>query len=86
MMKYVLNAVAAKRIAFGGFQVACIFFRASLKDTLIDWYYLLSQDVADALGEEIPKELLQQKLYIFPNQPRIKSYLIPFSLSCLINI
>lgn len=74
MMKFVLNAIAAKRIAFGGFQVACNFFRASLKDDTIDWYYLLSQDVADALGDEIPKELFQHKVYVFPNQPRIKSF------------
>lgn len=74
MMKFVLNAVAAKKIAFGGFQVACNFLRASLRDSSIDWYYLLSQDVVHALGDELPNDLLQHKVHVFPNQPNVKNY------------
>lgn len=74
MEKYVLNAILAKKTGYGGFNVACNFYRAAINDSSVDWYYLLSQDMADFLHDEIPSELLDYKVFVFPNQPNRKTY------------
>lgn len=73
-MKIVLNALIAKKAGYGGFSVACNFFCSSLKDKEIEWYYLVSQEMADFLRNELKQEDISGRLYVFPNQPDIRSF------------
>lgn len=65
-MKILINAICAKRHAGGGFQISLNFVRTALTDTTagVEWYFLLSDHVAEALSLEI-----NEQIFIFPAQP-----------------
>lgn len=66
MMKILVNAICAKKYAGGGFQISLNFVRTALADTRknVDWYFLLSDHVADALSLHG-----NDKIFILPAQP-----------------
>lgn len=66
-------ASSAKRRAGGGFQVTTNFLLRTLTDDRVDWIYVVSQDVDDAIGEKF----VSQKGYTYfvvPPQPTLKGY------------
>lgn len=66
MKKILVNAICAKKYAGGGFQISLNFVRTALADTKrdVDWYFLLSDHVADALSLHS-----NDKIFILPAQP-----------------
>lgn len=65
-MKIVINAVSAKKISGGGFQIALNFIKAAMEDTYhqIDFYFFISADLAEAL--HVSEEA---NLFVVPTQP-----------------
>lgn len=66
MSRIVINAICAKRIAGGGFQVAMNFVRTAMMDNAAsqEYFYLLSSDMAQTLGVDN-----NEHIRVFPNQP-----------------
>lgn len=73
-MKIIINALIAKKNAGGGFQIAFNFIKQTLiSDRGIEWYYLVSKDLDDVLNEHF-SSLLNVNYFVFPNQPKLKSF------------
>lgn len=71
--KIIVVASSAKRRAGGGFQITTNFLLRSLKDNRVDWIYVVSQDIEDAIGDRFA--LQKGKTYfVVPPQPTIKGY------------
>ena len=49
-MKILINTITTKKHAGGAFQISQNFMLRSLEDTDVDWFYITSQDVDDAVG------------------------------------
>lgn len=73
-MRYVLNALIAKKSGAGGFQIACNFARAALNDAKIDWHLVVSQDLGDFIRAEFEPGIFESRVHLFPVQPNRKSY------------
>ena len=67
-MKIVVNTISTKKIAGGAYQIAQNFLLKSLKHREIDWYYIVSQDIDDAIGA-IFESIRGTKYFAFPAQP-----------------
>ena len=50
-MKVIVNTISTKKNAGGAFQISQNFLLKSLEHTEIEWYYITSQDLDDAIGE-----------------------------------
>lgn len=66
-------ASSAKRRAGGGFQITTNFLLRSLSDERIDWVYVVSQDVDDAIGDKF-SSLKGKSYFVVPPQPTMKEY------------
>lgn len=73
-MRYVLNAIIAKRTGAGGFQISCNFACAALLDSNTDWHLIVSKDVGEYIRNEFDSKLFSQKVHVFPSQPDRKTY------------
>lgn len=74
-MKILVNTISTKKITGGAFQIAQNFLLKSLEHSDIEWLYVASQDVDDAIGYKF-EELKGKRYFVFPTQPDYKgSYL-----------
>lgn len=73
-MRYILNAIIAKKSGAGGFQISCNFARAALKDSRTDWHLVVSEDVGDFIRPEFEPTLFNERVHVFPTQPRRHTY------------
>ena len=73
-MRYILNAIIAKKSGAGGFQIAYNFARAALQDVKTDWHLIVSQDLGESLREEFEPRLFNEKVHVFPTQPSWRNY------------
>lgn len=67
-MKILTNTISAKKHAGGAFQISQNFMLRSLEDEDVEWYYITSQDVDDAIGDKFA-HLKGTKYFVFPTQP-----------------
>lgn len=67
-MKILINTISTKKYAGGAFQISQNFMLRSLEDEDVEWYYITSQDVDDAIGEKFA-HLKGTKYFVFPTQP-----------------
>lgn len=67
-MKILINTISTKKYAGGAFQISQNFMLRSLEDEDVEWYYITSQDVDDAVGEKFA-HLKGTKYFVFPTQP-----------------
>lgn len=70
-MKVLINTISTKKHAGGAFQIAQNFILRSLEDTDVDWYYITSQDVDDAVGYKF-QHIRGNRYFVFPTQPDFK--------------
>lgn len=70
-MKILLNTISTKKHAGGAFQISFNFILKSLDHTDVEWYYITSQDVDDAIGEKFV-HLRETHYFVFPTQPDFK--------------
>lgn len=70
-MKIIINAITAKKGAGGCFQIAINFIRHTLQDEAVEWYYVVSKDIDDVLGEDFAI-LRETRYFVFPTQPDFK--------------
>lgn len=73
-MRYILNAIIAKKSGVGGFQISCNFARAALKDRRTDWHLVVSEDVGDFIRPEFNQTLFNERVHVFPTQPEHHTY------------
>ena len=67
-MKILINTITTKKHAGGAFQISQNFMLRSLEDTDVDWFYITSQDVDDAVGNRF-QHLRGSRYFVFPTQP-----------------
>lgn len=67
-MKILINAISAKNYSGGAFQITQNFLLKSLEDSDIEWYYIISQDVDEVIGDRFT-HLNGIKYFVFPTQP-----------------
>lgn len=67
-MKILINTISTKKITGGAFQIAQNFLLKSLEHHEIEWLYVTSQDVDDAVGNYF-SELKGKRYFVFPTQP-----------------
>lgn len=67
-MKILINTISTKKNAGGAFQISLNFMLRSLEDNDVEWYYITSQDVDDAIGKNF-ECLRGTKFFVFPTQP-----------------
>ena len=70
-MKIFINTISAKKHSGGAFQISQNFMLRSLEDSEVDWYYITSQDVDNAIGERF-HHLKGCRYFVFPTQPDFK--------------
>ena len=67
-MKILINTITTKKDAGGALQIFQKFMLRSLEDTDVDWFYITSQDVDDAVGNRF-QHLRGSRYFVFPTQP-----------------
>lgn len=72
-MKVLVNSVSCKKNGGGVFQISCNFLLKTLQHTEIEWYYITSNDIDIAIGENF-KELRDKTYFVFPTQVDLQSY------------
>lgn len=70
-MKVLINTISTKKHSGGAFQIAQNFLLKSLDITDVEWYYLTSQDIDDAIGDRFESKR-KVHYYSFPTQPDFK--------------
>ncbi len=68
MIKILVNTISTKKHSGGAFQISQNFLLKSLEHSDVDWYYITSQDLDDAIGEYF-SEIKGNKYFVFPTQP-----------------
>lgn len=68
MMKVLVNTVSTKKHAGGAFQVAVNFMLKSLESSNIEWFYITSQDIDNAIGNSF-SDIKGIRYFVFPTQP-----------------
>lgn len=67
-MKILINTISTKKHSGGAFQISQNFMLKSLEHSDVEWYYITSQDVDDAIGEKF-ESLKGKRYFVFPTQP-----------------
>lgn len=67
-MKILINTISAKKHSGGAFQISQNYILRTLEDKEIDWYYVTSQDLDDAIGDKF-EYLRNNRYFVFPTQP-----------------
>lgn len=70
-MKILINTISTKKHSGGAFQISQNFMLKSLEHTDVDWYYVASQDLDDAIGDKFAS-LKGVRYFVFPTQPDYK--------------
>lgn len=71
-MKIIINAISTKKLSGGAYQISQNFILKSLEHNDVDWYYIVSQDVDDAIGDSFTN-IRDVKYFAFPTQPDFKN-------------
>lgn len=67
-MKILINTISTKKHAGGAFQISQNFLLKSLDHADVEWYYVTSKDVDEAIGDKFG--IIRDKRYfVFPTQP-----------------
>ena len=67
-MKILINTISTKKITGGAFQIAQNFLLKSLEHQEMEWLYVTSKDVDDAIGDKFTA-LKGSRYFVFPTQP-----------------
>lgn len=67
-MIVLVNTISTKKHAGGAFQISQNFLLKSLEHPDVEWYYITSQDVDDAIGKNF-ESLKGSRYFVFPTQP-----------------
>lgn len=67
-MKILINTISTKKHSGGAFQISQNFMLKSLEHSDVEWYYITSQDVDDAIGMKF-EHLKGIHYFVFPTQP-----------------
>ena len=67
-MRILINSISTKKHSGGAFQIAQNFMLKSLDHSDVEWYYVTSQDLDDAIGEKFAR-LKGSRYFVFPTQP-----------------
>lgn len=71
-MKILINAILAKRICGGSYQITQNYIRHTEQDTGNEWYYVVSKDLFEDMQPFF--EGCGSKVFVFENQPNFKRY------------
>ncbi len=71
-MKVVLNAVIARINGGGATQIVYNFLNATLVDRDVIWYYIISEEFVELLGDNIRIDV--SHCLVLPRQPQLKTY------------
>ncbi len=71
-MKILINAILAKRICGGSYQITQNYIRRTAGDKSNEWFYIISKDLSEDLADFFDKN--NTKVYVFNNQPDFKQY------------
>lgn len=72
-MKIVLNGVIVRKNGGGATQIVYNYIIATLKDTEVDWYYIISEEFLDLISDTV--NINSSHWLVLPRQPQIKTYL-----------
>lgn len=67
-MKILINTISTKKHSGGAFQISQNFMLKSMEHTDVEWYYVASQDLDDAIGYKFA-HLRGTRYFVFPTQP-----------------
>lgn len=67
-MIILINSISTKKHAGGAFQISQNFLLKSLDHNDVDWYYITSQDVDEAIGYKF-ESIRGTRYFVFPTQP-----------------
>ena len=70
-MKILINTISTKKHSGGAFQISQNFMLKSLEHSDVEWYYVASQDLDDAIGDKFA-HLKGERYFVFPTQPDFK--------------
>lgn len=70
-MKILINTISTKKHSGGAFQISQNFILKSLEHDDVEWYYVVSQDLDDVIGDKF-KHLKGERYFVFPTQPDFK--------------
>lgn len=70
-MKILINTISTKKHSGGAFQISQNFMLKSLEHSDVEWYYVASQDLDDAIGDKFA-HLKGVRYFVFPTQPDFK--------------
>lgn len=70
-MKILINTISTKKHAGGAFQISQNFLLKSLEHADVEWYYVTSEDVDEAIGENYCA-IRDKRYFVFPTQPDFK--------------
>lgn len=70
-MRILINTISTKKHSGGAFQISSNFMLKSLEHKDVEWYYVASKDIDDAIGDKF-KELRDVRYFVFPTQPDYK--------------
>lgn len=70
-MKILINTISTKKHSGGAFQISQNFMLKSLEHSDVEWYYVASQDLDDAIGDRFA-HLKGVRYFVFPTQPDFK--------------
>lgn len=67
-MRILINTISTKKHSGGAFQISQNFMIKSLEHSDVEWYYITSQDLDDAIGSYFI-HLKGTRYFVFPTQP-----------------
>ena len=71
MIRILVNTISTKKHSGGAFQISQNFILKSLEHPDVEWYYITSQDVDDAIGDKF-EEIRNVRYFVFPTKPDFK--------------
>lgn len=71
-MRIVLNAVIARKNGGGATQIVLNYLNATLSDSEVEWYYIVSDEIADYYRDR--NKFDNSHWLILPRQPKMSSY------------
>lgn len=71
-MKIVLNAIITRKNGGGATQIVQNYLNATLIDSTVDWYYIISDELADIIKDRVA--LIPSHWLVLPRQPQVKTY------------
>ena len=72
-MRVVLNAIIAKSDGGGASQIVFNYLNASLADTCIEWYYIISEEFVELLNDS--SCINSGHWLVLPRQPQVRTFL-----------